>query len=132
VLKSLAIMVSINLAVSILGNGQNRAQNGPGIDDIDSIDNLPNISYGDPIISTEEFFDGYCNGGPGRALPEHNLEQSPCYSIIGTNRCRGRISYYCKLHTGIGFVSLHSIEHHCKFQEPELHKSKILGGGSLW
>ncbi len=34
--------------------------------------------------------------------------------------------YYCKLHPDIENINLESIEHHCKYKDPELHKSEIL------
>jgi hypothetical protein len=34
--------------------------------------------------------------------------------------------YYCKLHPKVENVHLHSTEHHCKYSEPEMHKSKVL------
>ena len=34
--------------------------------------------------------------------------------------------YYCKLHRNIESVYLETIEHHCKFSGPELHKSEVL------
>jgi hypothetical protein len=57
------------------------------------------------IISVEFFHDD--PNTPWKPLPEHNLEQSPCYPIIG-------VSAY-----------LETIEHHCKYTDPEAHKSEI-------
>ena len=34
--------------------------------------------------------------------------------------------YYCKLHPDIENIYLESIEHHCKFSNPEFRKSEIL------
>jgi hypothetical protein len=34
--------------------------------------------------------------------------------------------YYCKLHPDIENIHLESIEHHCKFSDPEYHKSEVL------
>jgi hypothetical protein len=34
--------------------------------------------------------------------------------------------YYCKLHPHIENIYLQSIEHHCKFSQPEVHKSAVL------
>jgi hypothetical protein len=80
-------------------------------------------------MSTEEFF----NTGMDRSwrpLPFHNLEQSPCYPIIDkrqyNNENGSGIFYYCKLHPDIENMNLESIEHHCKYKDPELHKSEIL------
>ena len=83
--------------------------------------------------TVEEFFEGHDNdiNQEWRPLPPHNLEQSPCYAIIGNRKKPNNGGlYYCKLHPHIVNVSLESIEHHCKYDEPELHKLKILEGDS--
>lgn len=75
------------------------------------------------IQSIEDFFHDDPNL-PYRSLPEHGLEDSPCHPIIekkGDFCC-------CKLHTDIQNICLESIEHHCKYKEPESHKSEILKG----
>src|ERR671938_551018 len=79
------------------------------------------------IVSVEEFFYDDPNT-PWKALPEHDLEQSPCYPIIGIRTYHNyKIPfYYCKLHLGIENVYLETIEHHCKYKEPNMHKSEIL------
>jgi hypothetical protein len=60
-----------------------------------------------------------------KPLSQHSLEQSPCYPIIGINHKRH--TYYCKLHRKESEnIHLESIEHHCKYKEPELHKNKIM------
>ncbi len=62
---------------------------------------------------------------PYKPLPQHSLEESPCYPIIGINHKR-RV-YYCKLHPKeSGNINLESVEHHCKYKEPEVHKSEII------
>jgi hypothetical protein len=78
-----------------------------------------------PIISVEEFF--YDNPNiPWRPLPEHDLKASPCYPIIGTrNNCKVSF-YYCKLHIEIENTYLETIEHHCKYKQPDSHKLEIL------
>jgi hypothetical protein len=34
--------------------------------------------------------------------------------------------YYCKLRADIENAYLESIEHHCKYKEPDIHKSELL------
>ena len=80
-----------------------------------------------PIISVKEFFhdDSKTSWKP---LPEHDLKQSPCYPIIDIRNYHNyKISfYYCKLHPDIENVYLETIEHHCKYSNPEVHKLEIL------
>jgi hypothetical protein len=80
-----------------------------------------------PIISVEEFFYDDPNT-PWKPLPEHDLNQRPCYPIIGIRTYRNyKIPfYYCKLHPDIENIYLKTIEHHCKYKEPRAHKSEIL------
>ena len=56
----------------------------------------------------------------------HSLEQSPCVPIIDSKVEASIIWFNCKLHPGIVNINLSSIEHHCKYSTPELHKSEIL------
>jgi hypothetical protein len=76
------------------------------------------------IILVEEFFYDVADL-PYQPLPEHTVEQNPCYPIIGRNHNSNRL-YFCKLHPEIKSVSLDSIEHHCKYKDPDYHKSEIL------
>lgn len=81
------------------------------------------------LISVEGFFlDGAAitPENPWKPLSEHPLEQSPCYPIIGMHNKYKVPFYYCKLHPNIQNIYLESIEHHCKFSNPEFHKSEIL------
>ena len=85
-----------------------------------------NLLYSSPI-SIEEFFDD----SDREPLPEHNLEQSPCRPIIDTDKLEtmGKIFNRCKIHPGVWNIDLIGIEHHCKYQEPDIHKvrySKLL------
>jgi len=74
-----------------------------------------------PIVSIDAFF--YDTPDlPYTPLPKHSLEHSPCYPIILQN---SRL-YYCNIHPDIESVHLESIEHHCKYKEPDVHKSEIL------
>ena len=81
------------------------------------------------IISVEEFFMDKSNQG-WRPLSSHSLKQSPWYPIIDKrqyiNDSVSATFYYCKLHPDIENINLESIEHHCKYRDPELHKSEIL------
>ena len=81
------------------------------------------------ITSIEEFFINKSNQ-VWRPLSSHTLEQSPCYPIIDkrqyNNDNGSGTFYYCKLHPDIQNINLESIEHHCKYKDPELHKSEIL------
>jgi hypothetical protein len=56
-------------------------------------------------------------------LPPHKLEESPCKSII---RVDNHSFYYCTLHPDIQNIHLESVEHHCKYQDREMHKSEII------
>ena len=80
-----------------------------------------------PMVSVEEFFydDPSISWKP---LPEHDLKQSPYYPIIDICRYHNyKIPFYCcKLHPDIENAYLGSIEHHCKYKEPNVHKSEIL------
>jgi len=65
---------------------------------------------------------------PWKPLPIHSLQQSPCYPVIGTRNYRlcNNGWYYCKLHPYVESIHLESIEHHCKYIEPDKHKARIL------
>ena len=81
------------------------------------------------MVSIEEFFfddPAITPESPWKPLPKHSLEQSPCYPIIGTRNKYRVPFYYCKLHPDIENIHLESIEHHCKFSNPEFHKAEIL------
>lgn len=76
------------------------------------------------IKLVEEFFsDMQC-----QPLPEHDLEASPCYPIIEKDMLQTmrRIYYRCKLHPEVWNIDLRGIEHHCKYDEPDDHKTQIL------
>ena len=77
------------------------------------------------IPTIEDFFYDYPNL-PWIPLPEHSLEQSPCFPVLKSWDEKGIIWYSCKVHPHIESVNLGSIEHHCKYHEPELHKARIL------
>ena len=34
--------------------------------------------------------------------------------------------YYCKVHPSIENIYLETVEHHCKYEEPDVHKLEIL------
>jgi hypothetical protein len=75
------------------------------------------------IVSVERFFHDVADL-PYQPLPEHTVEQSPCYPIIGRNNNNGL--YFCRLHPEVKNVNLDPIEHHCKYKDPYYHKSEIL------
>jgi hypothetical protein len=79
-----------------------------------------------PIVSVEEFF--YDNPvTPWEPLPVHTLEQSPCCPVLGSKVEHGRVWYYCKLHPkDRPLIDLSSVEQHCKFKDPELHRAEIV------
>jgi MCM AAA-lid domain len=70
----------------------------------------------------QDFFydDPYSSYQP---LPPHSLEQSPCNPVIIV---KGEGMYFCKLHPDVESTHLQTIEHHCKYKDPELHKAEIL------
>src|SRR4029078_508886 len=77
------------------------------------------------IKYVEEFFlDNpdleYQSAGP------HSLDQSPCYPIIDSKAEADVVWYNCKLHPDFVNINLSSIEHHCKYFKPALHKTEIL------
>jgi hypothetical protein len=77
-----------------------------------------------PIVPIEEFFHDDLSL-LWQPLPLHSLEQSPCYPIIGIRKKQGL--YYCKLHSEEAkSIHLEVIEQHCKYKEPDVHKSEIL------
>jgi hypothetical protein len=78
---------------------------------------IEDFFYDDPAITPEN---------PRGPLPKHLLEQSPCYPIIGIHNKYKVPMYFCKLHHDIQNIYLESIEHHCKYSEPKVHKAAIL------
>jgi hypothetical protein len=83
--------------------------------------NSNNEHYNKVISAVQRFF--YDDPDlPWQPLPGHSLEGSLCYPIIGQN---GKF-YYCKLHPEVCNIYLESIEHHCKYKDPDVHKSEIL------
>jgi hypothetical protein len=84
---------------------------------VDSIIEVEDFFFDDPAITPKN---------PWKPLPEHRLEQSPCYPIIGMHHRYKKPMYYCKMHSNIENIFLESIEHHCKFSKPDVHKSEIL------
>jgi hypothetical protein len=84
------------------------------------------ITITNPVVPIDSFF----HDEPSlswQPLPLHSLEESPCYPIIGVDKKRGR--YYCKLHPKEAeSIYLDTVEHHCKYKEPSLHKTKITEG----
>ena len=78
-----------------------------------------------PIVSAEQFF--YDDpDAPYQSLPSHSLEESPSAPIIGSKAEGKFVWHYCKLHPDDVNSNLSSIEHHCKYKDPEIHKQEIL------
>lgn len=59
---------------------------------------------------------------PYTPLPEHHLDQSPCYPIIAAKQGY----FYCKLHPDVQNIHLESVEHHVKYKDPDKHRSALL------
>jgi hypothetical protein len=70
-----------------------------------------------PIITLEDFY-----SNPSWPFPEHDLEQSPCRPIIDTGKLETmeKTFYRCKIHPNVWNIDLIGIEHHCKYQEPDI------------
>ena len=84
------------------------------------------------VADIEEFF--HDDHNTPWEWKEHDLEQSLCRSIIYQD---GEGFYYCRLHPQIRYenasrpvklrnLDLGTIEHHCKYYKPEVHKTEIL------
>jgi hypothetical protein len=84
------------------------------------------------LAKIEEFFHDNPDT-PWQPLPEHNLEQSPCCYIIEKERFKtsGQTYYRCKIHPEVWNINLVGIEHHCKYKDPDLHKSEALQSTSM-
>lgn len=86
------------------------------------------------IISVDEFFTD--SDKLYSALKDHQLEQSPCYLILGIRHVDGvkyDTIYYCELcqpehvnDSKVTSIHLSVLEHHCKYRDPERHKAEIL------
>ncbi len=79
-----------------------------------------------PIISVDNFFRD--DDKPYSALKNHSLEQSPCYPIINTKPFGVYTLYSCDIcrKRQVSSIDLSPIEHHCKYKDPDIHKSEIL------
>jgi hypothetical protein len=82
---------------------------------------IPGDNSFTPIVSVEDFF----SSKQPLPLPQHSFEQSPCYPIIGS-KSEGSYTMYRKIHPKVRNTNLESIEHHCRFAEPDHHKSEII------
>jgi len=74
-----------------------------------SVSTITDFFYDDPTV-------------PYAPLPEHDLDQSPCYQIIAQKQGY----FYCRLHPEIKNAYLESIEHHIKYKDSAAHKSELL------
>jgi hypothetical protein len=62
-----------------------------------------------------------------KALPSHELDESPCKLIIGIDGNNHRLKLYlCKMHPKTRSIHLSMIEHHIKYVNPKEHKDEIL------
>jgi hypothetical protein len=108
---------------------ENDGKNTGGAENTSINDTDPSItqSIPKPIVSAEDFF----HDAPDlswQPLPAHTLEQSPCHPIIVN---KGRF-YYCKVHPKeVRSIYLETIEQHCKYKDPDLHKEEILRLSSM-
>jgi hypothetical protein len=59
---------------------------------------------------------------PHVSLPEHDLDQSPCYPIIAQKQGY----FYCRLHPEIKNAHLESIGYRIKYKDPKGHESELL------
>jgi hypothetical protein len=84
--------------------------------------NTPIENFSMPILSVEDFF----SSNQSLPLVAHSLEQSPCYSIIGSKPQGKHIMYYCRIHTEFKNINLESIEHHCRLSDPDQHRAEIM------
>jgi hypothetical protein len=107
-------------------DSENTAKSSSSTTTITTINTSANMAAAimiNPIVPIEEFFHDEPSL-PWQPLPLHNLEQSSCYPIIGRNNNNGL--YFCSLHPEFKNVYLDSIEQHCKYKDPDYHKSEIL------
>jgi transcriptional regulator with XRE-family HTH domain len=72
------------------------------------------------LTSIDNFFSN------DKLLSGHSIEQSVCYPIIGSKSEGDYTMYYCKIHPKIKNANLGSIEHHCRFSNPDQHKTEML------
>ena len=82
--------------------------------------------FDDRLKEIEDFFydEPYMEWHPWK--PGHTYSMSPCAPIINVDRKPLCIWYSCDLHKHVIHVYIQTIEHHCKFMEPELHKEEII------
>jgi hypothetical protein len=111
--------IIITYAQIIKNNHLSRIYNGNGSN------NDPNTHHkNDP----KELITTTSSVGAWKPLSEHILEQSLWYPIIGkkTIGSNEQVCYYCKIHPEVWNIYIESIEHHCKYKEPDKHKAEIL------
>ena len=65
---------------------------------------------------------------PWQSSLDHSLEESPCYSIIEKEQIKsiGQTYYRCRIQPDVWNIDLLGIENHCKYYEPDKHKTEIL------
>jgi|tagenome__1003787_1003787.scaffolds.fasta_scaffold20944990_3 hypothetical protein len=58
-------------------------------------------------------------------VEDHTFEDSICRPLIGQH-CYKPFFHYCKICPKVEFLSLDSIEHHIRYNDPKRHKTKLL------
>ncbi|MBV9179287.1 MAG: hypothetical protein JO297_19825 [Nitrososphaeraceae archaeon] len=82
-------------------------------------------------ISLSDFFQDDLNKDY-KALPSHELDESPCKLIIGIDDNNHRLKLYlCKMHPKIRSIHLSMIEHHIKYVNLKQHEEEIVRQLSL-
>lgn len=84
------------------------------------------------IVPVDEFFRDDPDK-PYSPLKNHTLQQSPCYPILGIIPAGKSSLYYCEIcspehanYQVVGSIYLDSVEHHCRYKDPDRHKAEIL------
>jgi hypothetical protein len=78
------------------------------------------------VISVTDFLYDDLNE-PYAPLPEHDLDQSPCYPIIAVKQDY----FFGRLHSDAQRLHLESVEHHVKYNDSDKHKLELLNLLSL-
>lgn len=91
------------------------------IDDYHTYKNFPNKNQ---INLVDDFFFDKSN----ETSAIHDLEESPCYSIIGKGKMETlkQTYYFCILHQDVWSIDIRYIENHCKCIEADNHRTQIL------
>ncbi|MGA9153703.1 MAG: hypothetical protein WBZ36_24235 [Candidatus Nitrosopolaris sp.] len=91
-----------------------------------------------PIIPVDEFFKDD-HDKPYSALRSHSLEESPCYPIIDVKLAGRHLIYHCEIcrpefanDSVVANINLSSIEHHCRYKDPDRHRIEIVSRLEGW